>query len=237
MTNRSAAFLSLTAVLFSAFATCIGCVSKIEVRTDPVESYRVLIEAESRVYHLKVFCLGGTNSSGSAVDLGSGLVATAKHITEGREDCIYSLLATDGRSYDAVFLVDDEDADLAILKADTHLPAIKYVVPERYMVVWAVGYPRQLGSPDQVLTVSSGVVMGPVQDGEIRISAPIYFGSSGGAVFDDRGRLIGISVALYASMPLGSAAPIPYQATTYAVPSTRVRELLWSMRVRRLSIL
>jgi S1-C subfamily serine protease len=68
--------------------------------------------------------------------------------------------------------------------------------------VYTVGYPLQLATGDQELTVTDGVAAGPLdEDGYLRITAPIYFGNSGGGCWAEDGSLLGITVSGFLGMP------------------------------------
>ena len=88
--------------------------------------------------------------------------------------------------------------------------------------VYAVGYPVQLGNLKSELTITDGIVAGPVEhDGQWRITAPIYFGNSGGGVWSEKGELVGISVSIYAADVEGSY-PVPYEGQAFIVPISLV---------------
>jgi S1-C subfamily serine protease len=92
--------------------------------------------------------------------------------------------------------------------------------------IYVVGFPVQLSTGKQALTVTDGVVAGPINgDGEVRITAPVYFGNSGGGVWGDDGALIGIAVNIYAYSGTGSY-PMPYAAQAFMVPAENFMEHL-----------
>jgi S1-C subfamily serine protease len=92
--------------------------------------------------------------------------------------------------------------------------------------LWVIGYPVQLGSGEQELTITDGIVAGPVSsDGEARITAPVYFGNSGGGVWSDTGELLGLAVSIYAYSP-GGARPLPYPAQSFMVPANLIGDWL-----------
>lgn len=101
----------------------------------------------------------------------------------------------------------DPTRDLAVVQVT---PAVKTVLEigdsDRMQVgdkVVAVGSPLGLQN-----TMSEGIVSG-LRNGVIQISAPISPGSSGGAVFDEHGKVIGVSSAqMVAGQNLNFAIPI-----------------------------
>lgn len=90
--------------------------------------------------------------------------------------------------------------------------------------VYVVGYPVQLGSDEQELTVTDGLIAGPVNsEGEARITAPAYFGNSGGGVWSDEGELVGILVSGYFASVEGYDNPVPYVGQSYMVPVDHIK--------------
>ncbi|MHC0054294.1 trypsin-like peptidase domain-containing protein [Actibacterium sp. D379-3] len=144
------------------------------------------------------------NALGSGVILSpDGIVVTNYHVA-GQADQIRVVL-NDRREFDAVVMLADEEADLAILRlSDAHdLPALALRASESVEVgdlVLAIGNPFGIGQ-----TVSSGIVSGLARSGIsvgsgrgyfIQTDAAINPGNSGGALVDMQGRLVGINTAI-----------------------------------------
>lgn len=147
------------------------------------------------------------NKSGTAIATGSGFVVfdnmtlvTNYHVIDGA----YSITASsDGgnTTYKLKYvLVCDKTKDLAILQfaQDNGLAALPYDVSpvSRGEKVWAIGYPLGLTN----YTLSEGIVSSCYEDDDkewIQITAPISHGSSGGALFNDQGSVIGVTSAGY----------------------------------------
>ena len=139
---------------------------------------------------------------------GSGFVAfdnstliTNYHVIDGAA----AVFASDDD--DNVYQLDkvlcaDKKADIAILgfSAETNLEALELYPDDqlkRGSPVVAIGSPKGLKN-----TVSTGIVSYQyVEDGipEIQITAPISPGSSGGALLNDDGKVIGVTSAIYKS--------------------------------------
>lgn len=134
----------------------------------------------------------------TAVDVGRGMVVTAKH-------CVDELDA--GTDTDEGYLVYKSVArDFAVLFDTGRLDAVRACMraPKFGEHLYAVGYPAQLAAPaEMALTVTDGVFAGPTDesDGSVRITAPIWFGNSGGGVWADDGCLLGISVSGFLQVP------------------------------------
>ena len=140
-----------------------------------------------------------------------GLVLTALHVIM---DDVVRVRLLEGPWRHAQIVARDEASDLALLRTDSGSqppPEIASVLDlhsgDR---VLSVGSPRQLR-----FTVSRGVVafVGRRMQGAryIQTDISVQPGSSGGPVFDDRGRLVGImSFALRGSERIGFVLPVDY---------------------------
>lgn len=160
--------------------------------------------------------------SGSGVVLDTqGHIVTNNHVAEGNGS--FRVVFADGRSYSADLVGADPLTDLAVLEisADGLVP-ISIGSTEDLQVgnpAVAVGNPLGLeGGPSltvgvlsafdrQVQTSASVILYGMLQT-----DAPITQGSSGGALVDDQGRLIGITTAVGVSSigveGVGFATPV-----------------------------
>ena len=142
-------------------------------------------------------------SLGSGVILSAaGHIVTNNHVIAGA-DAIQVLLA-DGRSASASVVGSDPETDLAILHID--LPALTPIALADAEdiavgdVVLAIGNPYGFGH-----SVSQGIVSGvgrfglqlSTYEGYIQTDATIHLGSSGGALIDHQGRLVGINTLIY----------------------------------------
>lgn len=161
---------------------------------------------------------GFVNCSGVAVE---AFIFTAEHCLEGAHRVRY--LNTEHKF---VVSLTWEDRDLAILQLigkrmkDTVPLALQEPVLGQ-KAVWT-GYPLGLG-----LVLSTGVVGSPRSDsGELVISGQILPGTSGGPVFDETGKLMGIiSSTLYIE---GFYNP-QYLPIGYAVHWSTLKEALEAM--------
>lgn len=161
-----------------------------EEKPSPVEVF-----AKTSPAVLKVLAVSGaadSASQGSAVSIADGIAVTNCHVIRG-------MAAVGTRIQDQVILFSLGKAsakkDICILKVDRALPTIRETrqfadlkVGEK---VFALGSPKGLNN-----TFSEGIVSGlRVSDGIkwVQTTAPITHGSSGGALIDEFGRLIGIT--------------------------------------------
>ena len=147
----------------------------------------------------------------------SGYILTNNHVVEGADDI--EVFLNDGRNTRAKVIGTDPDTDLAIVKIDLErLPVIVLGNSDSLQVgdqVLAIGNPFGVGQ-----TVTSGIVsaLGRNQLGIntfenfIQTDAAINPGTSGGALVDTQGNLLGINTAIYSrsggSMGIGFAIPV-----------------------------
>jgi len=149
-----------------------------------------------------IVCLneqGEEIASGSGFSIGKGLFVTNYHVLEGASR--FKLVTNQEKEYDVAGVVRyDQDIDLAIIK--TKLPV--YVPPVK------IGSKEMVEKGDRIFTIGSpygfintlsdGLVssvrklpMGDQEVDVIQITAPITYGSSGGALFNMYGYVIGVT--------------------------------------------
>lgn len=148
---------------------------------------------------LKMQPTAGKNSQGSGFFVGEGLIATNHHVIEGIIGGTAKLVGTDQESYIEGYIAIDEDHDLAILKvANLYAPPLPLGDSDSVQIgetVYTVGNPRGLegtfatGNISNIRAESTRLVRGTV----LQFTAPISRGSSGGAVLNSRGEVIGIA--------------------------------------------
>ena len=156
--------------------------------------------------------------SGVIVDP-DGYILTNHHVVAGADEV--QTVLTDGRVTRARIVGTDSDTDIAVLKIDgSNLPALSLEESGPLSVgdvVLAIGNP--LGYQGLGQSVTQGIISGLSRD-NLRLStfqdfiqtdAAINSGSSGGALVDARGRLIGINTAVVdrrTAEGIGFAIPI-----------------------------
>ena len=171
----------------------------VDARTDP----RLNSPLQRRLFSNRGSRQRIERSLGSGVILSAaGHIVTNNHVIAGA-DAIQVLLA-DGRSASASVVGSDPETDLAILHID--LPALTPIALADAEdiavgdVVLAIGNPYGFGH-----SVSQGIVSGvgrfglqlSTYEGYIQTDATIHLGSSGGALIDHQGRLVGINTLIY----------------------------------------
>jgi len=159
--------------------------------------------------------------SGSGVILEDGYVVTNHHVIDGATTS--RIVLQDGRTYDAEIIGSDALTDLAVLKVDiAGLTPIDFGTTEDLTIgrmAVAVGNPLgQDGGASLTVGVISALSRTVIFNdstalyGMLQTDAPITSGSSGGALVDENGKLIGITAAIGVSQAgaegIGYAIPV-----------------------------
>ena len=172
--------------------------------------------------------------SGFFVD-GDGHVVTSDHVVADAAEVTVTL--HDGTRHEARVVGRDARTDLAVLKIDAAGPPSWLAFGddgEARVGDWvvAIGNPFGFGG-----TVTAGILSARGRDiraggyGDfLQVDAPINRGSSGGPLFDTRGRVIGVNAAIYA--PAGGNVGIGF-AVPASVAAPVVAELIEEGKVSR----
>jgi Flp pilus assembly protein TadD len=153
---------------------------------------------------------GKALSLGSGVVLASDLVATNCHVIQGATKI---QAVRQGKEHLGTVRHSDWDRDICTLTVNgINAPSVVTGTTNRLKVgsrVYAIGAPKGLE-----LTLSEGIIssLRPVAGGHyLQITAPISPGSSGGGLFDEEGRLIGLpSFYLAEGQQLNFAIPVEW---------------------------
>jgi len=160
----------------------------------PVEIYQ---RNSGSVFLMQAATRGKEGSSGgSAVALSKSRVLTNCHVTKGHNRI--EIKVNDEWNI-LGFESGNQIADLCTYKSNVSLTPIyqvrSYETLQIGEKVYAIGSPLGLEN-----TLSEGIISALRLDGKIRkiqFTAPMTYGSSGGALFDAQGRLIGITTEFY----------------------------------------
>jgi S1-C subfamily serine protease len=167
--------------------------------------------------------------SGVIVDT-DGTIVTNAHVVEAADSIVVVL--ANGTEYSGTILEVDVENDLAAIDIDASgLNSVELGSTEDIAVgdgVVAVGYPLGLeGSP----SVSTGIVSAldrTLEEGDVSLTdviqtdAAITEGSSGGALFDSSGRLIGITTAV-------GVSSVGIEGIGFAIPIESILTSLWTL--------
>lgn len=143
----------------------------------------------------------GTAPEGSGVVLAAGgWIVTARHVVETALSIEVRL--ADGRRLPAELVAQDPLTDVALLRVKAELPPILPAAPPRLgQPVCALGNVYGLGLAQSCGVVSalhrSNARFNPIED-FVQTDAAVNPGSSGGALVDRSGRLVGLVSAIFA---------------------------------------
>ena len=168
-------------------------------------------------------------ASGSGVIIrNDGYIVTNNHVVDGATEVLVTL--SNRKDYKAKVIGTDQNTDLALLKIDAKdLPVMQIGnSDEVHLGQWvlAIGYPLNLD-----VTVTQGIVsaksrnIGINRQGAapveafIQTDAAVNPGSSGGALVNTDGELIGINSAI--ASPTGS-----YAGYAYAIPANLMKKVI-----------
>lgn len=162
------------------------------------------------------------SGSGVIIDAANGHIATNEHVV--KTNPVVGIVLADGRRYEGAVLGVDKLTDLAVVEIDAEaLVEIERGTTDDLEVgdtAIAIGNPLGLlGGPTVTVGVLSAfdrLVEGDTNEeplyGMVQTDAPFTRGSSGGALVDSSGRLIGITTAVGVSdlgpEGLGFATPV-----------------------------
>ena len=154
----------------------------------------------------------------------NGTVVTNNHVIEGADEI--TVVLSDGEEYQAQLIGTDPRTDLAVLRIDSsrRFPTVKWGNSDKVEVGdWAIaiGNPFGFGGSVTLGIVSArgrDIRSGPYDD-FLQVDASINRGNSGGPLFDQQGRVIGVNTAIYS--PSGGNVGIGF-----AIPSNQARDVV-----------
>ena len=161
--------------------------------------------------------------SGVIIDAEKGYIVTNAHVIKDAQ--VITITLSDGRSMRAKIIGHDTPSDIALLQITAkRLKSATFGDSDKLKIgdfVCAIGSPFGLQQ-----TVTSGVISGlersePDLTGNesfIQTDASINLGSSGGALVNMRGELVGINTAIVAPLPINAGIGL-------AVPSNTVKSI------------
>lgn len=189
-----------------------------------LDSEEISKKCSPAVFYIEVYGFNGQRrSSGSGFFITSdGIAITNYHVVA--DGFYFNITTTDGKIYDDIKIIDlDKKNDLALLKiggADfPYLEMGNSELIKQGQHVYAIGSPLGLSN-----TMSEGIISNSsriIDDVEfIQISVPVNHGSSGGALIDEYGNVIGVTSArfnttgdLNLAIPINRAQNLNFHST------------------------
>lgn len=176
--------------------------------------------------------VAATSASGSGfVVSADGYVVTNNHVIAGSK--LIKVRLPGGGSYEAKVVRKDPSNDLVVLKIDaknlSFLTIENSTEIKRGEKVYAIGYPQseiQGNEPkltDGMISSLSGIRDEPTS---FQISNPIQPGNSGGPLFTEEGKVIGVVVATLDAIAVAKKTGSIPQNVNYAIKSIYLSELL-----------
>lgn len=176
--------------------------------------------------------LGASLASGSGFIVSAdGYIVTNNHVISGGKSLKVRLPS--GNIFDAKVIRKDPSNDLAVLKIEAKnlpfLPVENSTEIKRGEKVYAIGYPQseiQGNEPkltDGIISSLSGIRDEPTS---FQISNPIQPGNSGGPLFTEEGKVIGVVVATLDAIAVAKKTGSIPQNVNYAIKSIYLAELL-----------
>ena len=166
------------------------------------------------------------SGSGVIIDSDQGFIVTGSHVVDGADEIL--VILSDGRRLAAKVVGSDPDTDIAVVRIGVSgLRSIKLGDSNAVQVgdfVLSIGNPFSIGQ-----TVTSGIVSALRRrswgdqnyEDFIQTDAAINLGSSGGALVNLRGELIGMNAAILdTGDPMGG-----YVGIGFAIPVNTVRSI------------
>jgi serine protease Do len=156
-----------------------------------------------------------------------GYGVTNNHVVDHAQSL--EIATDDGKTYTAKVVGTDPKTDVALIKVDGRqdFPYVQFADSGPRVGDWviAVGNPYGLGG-----TVTAGIVSArgrdigtSAYDDFLQIDAPVNKGNSGGPAFDESGKVVGVTTAIYS--PSGGSVGIGF-----AIPAGTVKSVVAQLR-------
>ena len=183
--HKPACIVVLTIIVLALMVTLFSSFNNVEEIKDSVVMIKVYDADDNELATGSGFCAFQSN-----------YIVTNYHVIEGASKIEF--IADDGTTHSiSDILIFSETCDIAILSGRFNLKPIKMGNSDKLSAgdnVTAIGSPQ-----GELNTVSTGVISNADNDYQIRITAPISPGSSGGVLLDSKNEIIGITYATYDS--------------------------------------
>jgi S1-C subfamily serine protease len=184
----------------------------------------------------------GTGALGSAVEVGPRTLITACHVVKSATSVrVTRQQSKTSEMVTAVTRDPDQKRDLCMLTVNEDLPAPPVQIAPMDTVkvgerVYAIGAPLGLeGSLTEGLVSALRPIPGETLP-DIQVSATTAPGSSGGGLFDDQGRLVGMTAAIANKESEGLSFAYPAQWTIELPARVAAERTLWRQTIARYGV-
>ncbi len=184
------------------------------------------------VFYIKTYAFNGEAAgSGSGFFISEdGLAITNYHVAANSS--VLTITTQDGKTYSDVKIIDaDQENDLALLKING--TGFKYLqmgnsgTLKQGQQVYAIGSPLGLDN-----TMSLGIISNPSRTlsgvNYVQISVPIAPGSSGGALIDEYGKVVGVTSAGFVNSTGDLNLAIPINSAKALDKTSKKDYVLWN---------
>ena len=194
---------------------------------------QIYSKTASAIVGILIYNTNGDVSEASGVVYSEdGYIVTNDHIYSAIASAKFKIYMNDSNVYDAVYVAGDTRSDLAILKISQKVKLTKAVFGDSDTVVsgekvCAIGYTNGYSS---LSTITTGIVSTPKVRANISSSYSSNFiqtdtainpGSSGGALVNEYGQIIGIVSS--------KISGVSYEGVGFAIPSKTVKKITESL--------
>lgn len=212
--KRSEVATIVTRMILPSLRKAITMTNNTQASNGALTAQQISEKCADSIFYIEIYNSEGVvfaTGSGFFIDY-NGVAVTNYHVINGASSA--KIFTTDGKSYDVTGVYDyDIEKDIALLKIEgaNYQPLVSSnSALVNGQTIYTIGSPQGYDN-----TISDGIISNAnrVYDGVkyIQISAPISPGSSGGALIDDQGQVIGITTSgVSDAQNLNFAVPINY---------------------------
>ena len=223
----------VTALVFSKDSNTLisgsedGTIFRWSIKATPQTTQEIVQNARNSTVYLEMRKTNGRITQGSGFFIRPNYVATNYHVVEGGTEAYIKLVGQETTYAVESIAATDKEHDLAVLKlSGITAPSLPLADSDTAQIgenVYAVGNPQGWEG-----TVSDGIISSIRGEGNnkwIQMTAAVSPGSSGGAVLNSKGEVIGIATIAYFRVD-PKLKVNRSQNLNFAVPSNYLKELL-----------
>lgn len=198
-------------------------------KTDEMTAAQVYEEVNKSVVGITVYNTEGNGGQASGIVYSkNGYIVTNDHIYAEVPNAKFKIHTHDGKEYNAKYVAGDLISDLAVLKIENSelTPAVFGNSDELYMGqnVVAIGRPNDATDTSSITKGIISALNRRVKNSSnysarlIQTDTPINPGSSGGALVNMYGQVVGVTASKLAS--------VEYEGVGYAIPTTVMKRIV-----------